>query len=148
MQCDLEYWARVSIHIGAIYIRENLASFRIHSRGTSAENFAHREYRTKILDKLIILHDYVYSAFYQPIRRKAQELSPKLDLKALFLKERQEAYATAYWAQKDTLHPNASLMAEYNEVSRRYPKIAFGNAAQLVWRLKLRLSKLAQKASS
>jgi glycosyltransferase involved in cell wall biosynthesis len=144
MLCDTEYWTRVGIHTGAVYLDEELASFRVHSLAMSANNFAHRKYRTMVLDRLVLLHEYIHNPVYEPVRRRAQELSPPIDLKGMFAKERQAAYATAYWSWKDERQSDRSLMDEHNEVSRRYPRIGFGTIARLWWLLKLRLSKRAR----
>jgi glycosyltransferase involved in cell wall biosynthesis len=141
MLCDTEYWTRVGIHTGAVYIREKLASFRVHARAASANNFARREYRTMILDRLVVLHEYLRNPVYKPIREMAQKLSPRVDLKAMFARERRAAYATACSAEKDAGSARSSLMDEHNEVSHQYPKIGFGPAARLAWLLKLRRSK-------
>ena len=147
MLCDTEYWTRVGIHTGSVYIREALASFRVHSRAMSANNFARREYRILVLDRLVLLHEYIHNPVYEPIRRLAQEFSPPIDLRAMFARERQAAFATAYWAKKDERRFDSSLMDEHNEVSQQYPRIGFGKAARLAWLLKLRLSKQAKMAA-
>ena len=144
MLCDTEYWTRVGIHTGAIYIRETLASFRVHARAVSANNFARREYRTMILDRLVLLHEYLKNPVYKPIRKMALKLSPRVDLKGMFARERRAAFVTAYWADKDEGLARSSLMDEHNEVSRQYPKIGFGSVARFAWRLKLRISKVVK----
>ena len=66
----------------------------------------------------------------------------------MFARERQAAFATAYWAKNDDQRPDSPLMEEHNEVSREYPRIGFGTIERLAWLLNLRLSKLANRIRS
>jgi len=145
MSCDLEYWTRVSIHAGAFYIPENLAFFRIHSSATSAKSFALREYRTKVIDNLILLHEYVYAAIYEPLRKTAETLSPRVDLKSLFRTRCHDARRMADWARNDPRNPDRSLAIQLNEVCDAYPNIRMGNTSHVIWRLRRRFLKSLPK---
>jgi len=136
--CDLEFWTRVSIHAGVKYIPVDLATFRVHASGTSATARAQREYRMLVLDKLVILHEFAYHDVYEPLRRMAQGLRPPLDLRRALDERRHEARALAGWANRHPSKPDPSLMAEWNEVSRAYPKIAVSDGENVVWRLRRR----------
>jgi glycosyltransferase involved in cell wall biosynthesis len=66
--CDLEFWSRVAIHTGIIYVPETLATFRVHNNATTAKNHSGRRYRTSALDPLILLHDFALHPNYAPLR--------------------------------------------------------------------------------
>lgn len=126
MMCDHEYWTRVSIHVGAVYIPEVLASFRVHGASTSARNFAQRKYRMDVLDKLILLRAYLHDVHYEPIRKAAEALSPAVLLTRLFDTQRYVAYCRASAALRQT--KDDSLMREYRMVCLRYPEMAISLA--------------------
>lgn len=124
MSCDLEYWTRVAIHTGLIYVSENLATFRVHKGATSSTNRSHRQYRMEILDALIILHDIVYTSNYAPLRETASCRQPPVDL----LKKLSEEARGAKWLAVDAANrednPDSTLIKEWNQVAQKYPHLA------------------------
>jgi len=69
--CDLEYWTRLGTNEGLVYIPEVLSDFRVHNRSASAYNHAHRRFQLECLDKIILLHDYLYHPYYLNLRKTA-----------------------------------------------------------------------------
>jgi len=69
--CDLEYWTRLGTNEGLAYIPEVLSDFRVHNRSASAYNHAHRHFQLECLDKIILLHDYLYHPYYFNLRKTA-----------------------------------------------------------------------------
>ena len=67
--CDLEYWTRLGTNEGLVYIPEILSDFRVHNRSASAYNHAHRHFQLEYLDKIILLHDYLYHPYYFNLRK-------------------------------------------------------------------------------
>ena len=67
--CDLEYWTRLGSNEGLVYIPEVLSEFRVHNRSASAYNHAHRRFQLECLDKIILLHDYLYHPYYLNLRK-------------------------------------------------------------------------------
>ncbi|CAH1202360.1 putative glycosyl transferase [Candidatus Nitrotoga sp. BS] len=124
MSCDLEYWTRVAIHTGLIYVSENLATFRVHKGATSATNRSHRQYRMEVLDALIILHDIVYASNYAPLREAASSRQPPVDL----LKKLSEQARGAKWLAVDAANrednPDSTLIKEWDQVVIKYPHLA------------------------
>ena len=139
MACDLEFWTRVSIHSGAAFVPDDLAMFRVHKQATSAGVHARRGFRMNILDNLVILHQYAFDHAYEPVRQAASRRSPPLALQKLFHKRCHEARARADWASRHPVHPDPSLMAEWRDVAKLYPRIAEHDAAYFAWRLRQRL---------
>ena len=139
MLCDLEYWTRVTIHTGAVHAPEVLAVFRVHGDATSATNHARRHYRTNVLDKLIILHEYVQDPLYEPLRRAAAAAESPFDLKRRFLTLRHEARAAASWAAQRESDPDPTPLDEWRAVVKHYPGIDVSAAGHLLWRARARL---------
>jgi len=67
--CDLEYWTRLGTNEGLIYIPEKLSGFRVHNRSASAYNHFNRHFELECLDKIILLHDYLYDPCYLNLRK-------------------------------------------------------------------------------
>ncbi len=67
--CDLEYWTRLGTNEGLVYTPEVLSDFRVHNRSASAYNHAHRRFQLECLDKIILLHDYLYHPYYLNLRK-------------------------------------------------------------------------------
>jgi glycosyltransferase involved in cell wall biosynthesis len=114
--CDLEFWTRIAVHTGIIYIDEPLATFRLHGQSTSSKNHADRQYRVDVLDPLTFLHDLVLHPLYAPLRAIAATQSSPIDLKALL---RQRAYQARKDAQRDP-----ALQEAWSKVLVAYPALA------------------------
>lgn len=69
--CDLEYWTRLGTNEGLAYLPDRLAVFRVHNRSASAYNHAHHHFELEYLDKIILLHDYLYHPSYFNLRKPA-----------------------------------------------------------------------------
>ena len=69
--CDLEYWTRLGTNEGLVYLPEKLNVFRVHNRSASAYNHAHNHFQLECLDKIILLHDYLYHPYYLNLRKTA-----------------------------------------------------------------------------
>lgn len=67
--CDLEYWTRIATNEQLVYIPDKLTDFRVHSRSASAYNHAHKQFQLECLDKVVLLHDYLYHPCYENLRR-------------------------------------------------------------------------------
>jgi len=67
--CDLEYWTRIATNEICVYVPEKLSNFRVHNRSASAHNHTHRKFQLTYLDKIILLHDYLFHPFYENLRR-------------------------------------------------------------------------------
>lgn len=124
MSCDLEYWTRVAIHTGLVYVTEKLATFRVHKGATSETNRAHRQYRMEVLDALIILHDIVYAPNYAPLREAANSRQPPINLLQKLAEEARGAKWLAVAAANRADNPDSTLIEEWNQVAQDYPRLA------------------------
>lgn len=114
--CDLEFWTRVAIHTGITYVPETLATFRVHKSAATAKNRSFREYRTDILDHLILWHDVLFHPAYLPLRAMAAKQTPSVNLLTIFRSRARQAWLTA------THEPDSPLLiAEWSQVVEAYP---------------------------
>ena len=124
MSCDLEYWTRVAIHTGLVYVAENLATFRVHKGATSETNRTCRQYRMEVLDSLIILHDIVYAANYAALREAAVNHQPPINLLQRLVENTRGAKWLAIDAANRPDNPDDSLLIEWHQVEHQYPRLA------------------------
>ncbi len=114
--CDLEYWHRVAIHTGALYINAPLASFRVHTGSTSAQNYQRRIYRARVLDRLIMHHDLTVSPVYHPLRQIAQQQG----LSRGSFKQLRRAARRA-WVEATT---DPDRLEDWYQVTQNYPLLS------------------------
>jgi glycosyltransferase involved in cell wall biosynthesis len=127
--CDFEFWTRVAIHTGLIYVPETLATFRIHNTATSAKNKNSRRYRAWLLDILIMLHDFAFAPDYAPLRDASQERDSLIllpywkgnNLVSLLANNAYDLKRMAERAANNSKAPNLSLLEEWNNLVRLYP---------------------------
>ncbi len=122
--CDLEFWTRIAIHTGIIYIPETLATFRVHARSTSAINHTSRYYRTRILEQLPMLHDFAFHPNYAPLRTAATSRNPPVNLVKLFSKRAHQARMIAAYEATKPVNPDPSFLEEWNKIIHYYPNLS------------------------
>ncbi|MDJ0688712.1 MAG: glycosyltransferase family 2 protein [Xenococcaceae cyanobacterium MO_188.B32] len=145
--CDFELWMRIGVHLGITYVPETLATFRVHRESTTAANRSalYRLYRSRILDWLILLHDFAFDPVYAPLRKVAANHNPSINLADLFTKR-------AYDAWRPTLN-DPKFLQEWQKVTsldlnfpdftkRSYPKLA---TDYFIFRLKRKLKSIGKK---
>lgn len=121
MICDSEFWARVAIHTGIVYVPETLAKFRVHDRATSATSKTNREYRGWVLDGLIVLHDCTFHPIYAPLRAVAEDQGTRVNLANLLANKACEALKIAERSATHSVNQNFNLMVEWQNVVHFYP---------------------------
>lgn len=67
--CDLEYWTRIGTNEDFVYIPEPISSFRVHKDSASAFNHSKKAFHVSLLDKVILLHDYLFHPLYNNFRK-------------------------------------------------------------------------------
>src|SRR5436190_8129929 len=77
---DWEFWARLGTNIGLYYLPEKLATFRIHSTGTSLANKSHRRFRASYLDPLVIDYELLYNPHFIEVGKAARTDKLHIDL--------------------------------------------------------------------
>jgi glycosyltransferase involved in cell wall biosynthesis len=122
--CDLEFWTRIAIHTGIVYVPENLATFRVHAGSTTAINKTSRHYRTVILDRLALLHDFAFNPNYAPLRAAAGSRRPPVNLVNLFAKRAHEARMIAAFEAINPVNPDSSILDEWKHIVYYYPNLS------------------------
>jgi len=120
--CDFEYWVRIAMRTGLSFVREELATFRVHRNSVSATNEAQRNFRSEVLDSLILIYEFAYYPEFAPVRAMARRMG--VSLKRCVAEK-------AFWAQRaaaGALQPfeakNRCLWGTWNSVVADYPKLA------------------------
>jgi GT2 family glycosyltransferase len=118
--CDVEFWCRVMIHFGAVFVQESLAALRVHVETTTSLNQRDRAFRAQVLDALVIQYRIAFAANFKPLR------DPKITGRSI-LSMRLEAAAYAWnawkkarWASSAaTGDLSASMLRDWREVRSR-----------------------------
>ena len=121
MSCDLEYWSRIGVNQGFVWLNERLANFRVHQGATSANNREARSYRMDILDDLVVLHEFAFNPVYAPLRRAARQRS--IDLVEIFSTRAVWARNVARVRSKQPTEGLESCIKEWEAVAARYFRI-------------------------
>lgn len=135
MACDIEFWTRVAVHTGIIYVPETLAKFRVHSKATTTITYHKRFYRGWILDPLIFMHDVAYHPLYASLRAVATHTQPPIDLASLLANKAYEARRTAERTAADPENPDPSLLADWENVTQLYPLLSTLSKRSLLKRM-------------
>lgn len=114
---DEEFWTRIAVNTGLIYVEESLASFRLHNRSASHKHHQRQYYQISMIDPILRLHDMVLEPVYEPLRQLASQRSPSINLMRLL---KWQAYKARWKAQ---LHPNKNLMKEWKNAVTVYPNL-------------------------
>ena len=121
--CDLEFWARVGCNCGMKYIPETLATFRVHSGMASSNNRDKQIFRMKVLDVLLLYHEFAYNPNFKYLRDHAVcgRINYNFEVLAAFEGIRTYFIAKAISIKKSKL--NVSPAAEWKSFLFKYPKI-------------------------
>jgi len=118
--CDAEFWTRVMINRGAVFLPENLATFRIHAKATTALNHSKRVYRTAVLDPMVIRYRFAFGRHFKAMR------NPQLTGKTVLSLRGECASVVAYaWKQAERPIETAGLfsgnsIAEWRSVTSHH----------------------------
>ena len=109
---DLEYWLRVGLHTGIAYVDEPLSCFSIHNGAASAANLALRNFRADRVDQLILLHEYLYNPYFEPVRKLAAAEGLLTEMRANF---RRRAARIALRAALDGRSANPAVREHWSQ---------------------------------
>ncbi len=118
--CDFEFWTRVAIQTGIIYVPSDLTRFRIHDDSQSSLYKSNRHYRAWVLDPLILLHDFSFNPVYKPLRTVAIANSSN-NLANLLADKAYEAKKMAQKAATRAENPDPNLLTEWENLLKLYP---------------------------
>jgi glycosyltransferase involved in cell wall biosynthesis len=118
--CDSDFWCRVIVSYGAVFVPESLATFRIHSAATTVRNHAKREFRMIHLDPLVLRYKFAFDGHFKQAR------DPQITGKSVASLRRECAEAAAavwFRARKSDKSGDDSLVKEWAVVKSQYPGI-------------------------
>lgn len=133
--CDLEFWVRAGVHVGADYVAGTLATFRIHGGSKTADNLARAQYRMRRLDRLLLFRQYALAPVYEPLRARAALRSPPVDLTLMLAREARKARRRAGRRGDGPGDDPAATLALWQDLVRRHPEVlAFSRPTALLGR--------------
>jgi glycosyltransferase involved in cell wall biosynthesis len=91
---DWEYFARIGVNRGLAFIKEPLATFRVHADSTTQQE-GRRSRFTNELDGLVMLDRLAYHADFAPARAVAEQRRPPVDLAYALARAARKAYRQA-----------------------------------------------------
>lgn len=121
--CDSEFWFRTMINYGAAFVPETLAVFRLHAAATTARNHGRREYRTKVLDPLVVRYRLAFGRHYRSLRQ--HQATEKSALSRCIECAMFAAYARRQLKERipSNKRSDEDLFAEWKSVVVQYPGI-------------------------
>lgn len=122
MICDTEYWVRLASRHGYTYVPKTLASFRVHSRSTSAMHFARRQFRME-LDSVALLYAYLHKPEHAVMRQALGAKWGAVDLDARLEKALRGVRWMAIDASQRKSAPTRELLIELNVFLSQNPGI-------------------------
>lgn len=137
--CDAEYWVRAGSRSGIACCQSILATFRVHPSSTTTANDRFRGYRKATLDPLVIMHDWLFAAEYEPLRSQAAAIGALGSIQAKFWDGCHDAkrIASDRLAQGDV-----TAWETWNELLESFPRMRHIPPTQRLFR-KLRRAKSA-----
>lgn len=118
--CDSDFWCRVMMNYGAVFVPESLAAFRIHPHATTMQNHVKREFRLAFLDPLVLQYKFAFDEHFKQVR------NPQVTGKSIASLRREcAAAASAAWlqARKSNNSGDDFLLKEWTAVKSYYPGI-------------------------
>ena len=122
--CDIEFWMRVGIHEGFVYVPKNLATFRVHSDAASFKHKEKHQYRKDILDPVILFHEFAFNPVYEPLRTVAIQHIPPIDFKELLIFKVREAVSMARSKKTGNASTESMVLSEWQEISQNFPSLS------------------------
>ncbi len=138
--CDYEFWLRVAINEGLVYIPETLATFRVHKDAASVIHRERQKVRKVELDELILWNEFTFNPVYLPLRRAAGDRVPPLDFQWVLAKRVWEAEKRVC---KSENHSDRSLLSQWKGLLQHYPSLETINSDHL-WILWKKMKKKAR----
>ena len=117
-RCDTEYWVRLATNVGVVHIAERLATFRVHDKSTTSQNLSKREYRTRLVDPLVMQYLVLHEAHYAKFRQELYRADGKLVSWWRLIWSAHLAWSVA---QNPT--SEQAIKTEWDNVVAAYPKL-------------------------
>jgi hypothetical protein len=125
------------------YVPWPLAQFRVHGDSTTEANKVSRDYKSRILDPLVILHEFAFHPLYARLREVARLQGPPVNFKEILAAYIKMARHMARKVKSNEFGKDSGPEAELKELCLAYPilrtirKFPFLRSLQLLmWKLK------------
>ena len=137
---DFEFWTRIAVSYGLVFLPSELSTFRVHNKSASAAHFGWSDFKTHRLDILILYSDFLTSPHYQNFRRTMNDLNLRqANFLSTFLKriesdiqDSRNQGATHQDLLEHVFVPWAELCVQYPWLYAQVSQTIPGVAAQLV----------------
>jgi GT2 family glycosyltransferase len=113
---DWEFSARVAVNTGFAFVREPLATFRVHA-GSTTQRESRRSRFTARLDNLVLYHEFAYAPAFAPVRAAAVRCVPAIDFRFVLARAVREARREARRSGADD-HARGDLKSLMSAVPR------------------------------
>jgi glycosyltransferase involved in cell wall biosynthesis len=87
---DWEFSARVAVNTGFAFVKEPLATFRVHA-GSATQRESRRSRFTARLDNLVLYYELAYAPAFEPVRAAAARFVPAIDFRFVLARAVREA---------------------------------------------------------
>jgi glycosyltransferase involved in cell wall biosynthesis len=119
--CDWEFWLRVGVYQGFTYVPKNLATFRVHSDGTSSKNIKKRTFEMDSLDNIILFHEFAFNPLYKPLRDTAIRNIPQINFKDILIYKVHDIVTLMESRSRDDELEDFDFYPYWNKITRNYP---------------------------
>jgi glycosyltransferase involved in cell wall biosynthesis len=120
---DYEFWCRIGVNERICYVPQVLAKFRLHSASTTSRNLSTRAYRARVVDPMLLLHDFAFAPVFERLRSVARSWRPPVEMVDLF-------YEQAHWssgmAGQEFGGPDVArnlACSALSDIAKRYPAV-------------------------
>lgn len=120
--CDLEYWIKIGVNCGLVYVPETLATFRLHSASASTLNSNRRIFRSELLDGLVLLREFAFNPLFEPLRIAAKKRRPYRNFRLEFAKRSFWIRAVAKQSALNRDIPDPIPLEEWKKLASVYPE--------------------------
>jgi len=148
--CDAEFWSRIMIHHGGVFVPESLASFRIHAKATTTLNNRQRAFRGQVLDTLLYWYKIAFGSQFKPMRNAKVSGKSTLMLRLGCANYAAKAWKEARESSGATAgNSSDSMLADWKLVKSLYPALQplvyLGLAVRIVRKVQRRINRKAMQ---
>ena len=119
--CDSEFWCRVLVNYGAVYVPEALATFRVHGKATTAQNHDKKLYQIAILDPMVMRYRITYGNGYQRMRENYLTPGGRILLRIDCARHAGYAWWKSWRSSRFSEHSSFKLADEWREIKKHCP---------------------------
>ena len=119
--CDSEFWFRIISNMGAAWVPERLATFRIHAKAATAANIHSRAFMTSYLDPLIVRYRFAFDPHFSNLRLKRMTGQSEFTLRNECAVAAFRARRQIWWAAVSADKRKQSMVTEWKATAACCP---------------------------